>query len=1015
MAVSDNAASLLGISNENEFYAAHYLSEVFSGDIKDTLANWQAKADAEKEAGISQPYQMPFAQLKQIANAYFLARERGQKERNDSNRWSMQLEFSSKLLAALGFNMQPQQLLVSKDSELPVLLCYPNLDQPQLLVVCAFDVDKDGEDPLSLTLHKAQFEGNGPHLFKLAGNTWFDLINDVIFKLPEPPRWVMLISDRQLLLIDRYKWLQNRLLRFDLDEILGRKDDVTLKATAALLHQESLVPLEGNSLLDSLDENAHRHAFGVSEDLKYALREAIELLGNEAAEQLIERKDIAYTGKTALDPDQLSRECLRYMYRMLFLFYIEARPDLAYVPIQSEAYRKGYSLEALRDLEMVKLTSEDTLGENQVQAEAEIATLRPQVEEQNNKIKSLNTNLDGNDEQAGKRKELFQLEIAFREKAWKQKQKHDDYFQHAFTGVRGNQENFKSKVLQELTTNKAELHDLLSLKERAKTIYAANQQQATSLPTFNFDEISLLESNAILQKKIVGSQDVSIAALINQLGNADWVKQGLHFHDAANATCPFCQQPTSVQFSNELSQFFDGAYQADLQEVANLKSKYESVKNTVNAVIASVKQTNSEFLDNSLFSAEAGLLEDLLARNLQVILNKTQEPSRKLALESISDLTNKFVAHISAANTKIVEHNQIVSNIGNEKKQLTAQIWRFVLNELIEDISVYQIDKTHLESTIQGMERSFTAAQTRKREIEEQIKTLERLSTSIQPTKDEINSLLRTFGFTSFKLEVANELGQYKISRADGGDARKSLSEGEKTFITFLYFYSLIKGAQTAEGTSTNRIVVFDDPISSLDSDVLYIVSSLIKGVFEQVRTQSSNIKQVFVLTHNVYFHKEVSFNVSRPKDRTLNEESFWIVKKQTTGTVVERCLENPIKSAYELLWGEVKSANRSSQTLQNTLRRILENYFTMWGGLGKDEICNKFEGREKLICQSLFSWVNDGSHSIHDDLYVSYGEQTNSSYLEVFKEIFIRSRQQGHYNMMMGVENNENNEVVAA
>jgi len=655
-----------------------------------------------------------------------------------------------------------------------------------------------------------------------------------------------------------------------------------------------------------------------------------------------------------------------------------------------------------------------TLGENQVQAEAEISTLRPQVEEQINRIKGLNANLDGNDQQVGKRKELLELENAFREKAWRQKQKHDDYFQSAFTGVRGNQENFKSKVLHEITNNNTNLFDLEYLKAKAKTVYASNQQQANSLPIFNFEELLALESNTILLKPIVGSQDVSIAALINKLGNADWVKQGLHFHDEANGTCPFCQQPTSTEFANELRQFFDDAYQSDLQEVANLKSKYESAKNTVNAVIASIEQTNSEFLDNALFSAEAGLLEDLLARNLQVILNKIQEPSRKLILESITDLTLKLIKHITEANNKIVEHNQLVANIGSEKTQLTAQIWRFVLNELSEDITAYQSAKTRVQAAIQGMERSLTNALERKRVLEEQIKTLEKQSTSIQPTKDEINSLLRAFGFTSFKLELANEFGQYKICRADGVDARKSLSEGEKTFITFLYFYSLIKGAQTAEGTSTNRIVVFDDPISSLDSDVLYIVSSLIKGVFEQVRSQSSNIKQVFVMTHNVYFHKEVSFNVARPKDRELNEESFWIVKKQTTGTQVDRCPENPIKSAYELLWGEVKSANPSSQTLQNTLRRILENYFTMWGGLGKDEICNRFEGREKLICQSLFSWVNDGSHSIHDDLYVSYGEQTNASYLDVFKEIFNRAGQQGHYNMMMGVENNPEENAVA-
>ena len=73
-----------------------------------------------------------------------------------------------------------------------------------------------------------------------------------------------------------------------------------------------------------------------------------------------------------------------------------------------------------------------------------------------------------------------------------------------------------------------------------------------------------------------------------------------------------------------------------------------------------------------------------------------------------------------------------------------------------------------------------------------------------------------------------------------------------------------------------------------------------------------------------------------------------------------------------------------------------------MWGGKSKDEICDLFEGNEKLICQSLFSWVNDGSHSIHDDLYINHGNQTNESYLKVFKEVFIRSGQLGHYEMMV-------------
>ncbi len=136
----------------------------------------------------------------------------------------------------------------------------------------------------------------------------------------------------------------------------------TLKAAAALLHRDCLLPHDGQSLLDSLDDNSHKHAFAVSEDLKYALRESIELIGNEAIrylrdvfkDKLYDRPDDALAG-------QLGLECLRYMYRLLFLFYIEARPDLGYAPMDSETYRKGYSLEHLRDLELVRLTSEESL------------------------------------------------------------------------------------------------------------------------------------------------------------------------------------------------------------------------------------------------------------------------------------------------------------------------------------------------------------------------------------------------------------------------------------------------------------------------------------------------------------------------------------------------------------------------------------------------------------------------------------------------------------------------------
>jgi hypothetical protein len=95
----------------------------------------------------------------------------------------------------------------------------------------------------------------------------------------------------------------------------------------------------------------------VSGDLKYALRKSIELLGNEAIHWRRSKSEGVFKGKT--DADQLTLECLRYMYRLLFLFYIESRPDLGYAPMGSDVYRLGYSLESLRDMDTAELGSEE--------------------------------------------------------------------------------------------------------------------------------------------------------------------------------------------------------------------------------------------------------------------------------------------------------------------------------------------------------------------------------------------------------------------------------------------------------------------------------------------------------------------------------------------------------------------------------------------------------------------------------------------------------------------------------
>ena len=134
-----------------------------------------------------------------------------------------------------------------------------------------------------------------------------------------------------------------------------------------------------------------------------------------------------------------------------------------------------------------------------------------------------------------------------------------------------------------------------------------------------------------------------------------------------------------------------------------------------------------------------------------------------------------------------------------------------------------------------------------------------------------------------------------------------------------------------------------------------------------------------------------------------MNEETFWVVRKAGLVSKIERHESNPIKTSYELLWAEVRRQDTSKLTIQNTLRRILENYFKILGGVDPDKLCAMFEGKERLICKSLFSWVNDGSHFAHDDLYIAIDDATVDNYLNVFRAIFEKAEHLAHYRMMMG------------
>lgn len=360
------ALDLTGITNHNEYYSQHYLLALFEGDLKDVLARWE---QATSDHPDSEAHRPPPARLRSLASPYFRLHNRLSKLREPEARLTEQTRWLADWLIALGYTPQTSwRTLTPGGLRIPILASVDKpSDAPLLWVLPALaPADEPDQDPLTLTVVDAQYIGdpakNDARESLLRPNDktpWEEVITRHIFTLDEPPRWILLLSFGQICLLDRTKWPERRYLSFNLQEILNRKEEGTLRATAALLHRESICPADGFALLDSLDENSHRHAFSVSEDLKDAVRECVEMLANEAVYFMREvRKDAVFSSPDQNLERELTRGCLRYLYRLIFILYLEARPTLGYLPIKSDAYLDGYSLESLRDLEEAPLNTD---------------------------------------------------------------------------------------------------------------------------------------------------------------------------------------------------------------------------------------------------------------------------------------------------------------------------------------------------------------------------------------------------------------------------------------------------------------------------------------------------------------------------------------------------------------------------------------------------------------------------------------------------------------------------------
>lgn len=585
------------------------------------------------------------------------------------------------------------------------------------------------------------------------------------------------------------------------------------------------------------------------------------------------------------------------------------------------------------------------------------------------------------------------------ESTWEIKTKYsggDRILEFCIEGLKSN----KAKLfehLQKLTKpTEKPLKTIEEIKKETELISGEEAQRYSLLPEVKF-EVSIIESNQIFKKSIVGNENSTVAGLIKKLENADWVKKGIDFLDELEKTndesCPFCQEKTiSEAISNEIRGYFDQSYENALSDLKNLQSQYLKA---INLISPKSSYEDNPFLQEQFneFDAQYERLLDLAKRNENKIKTKINSPSQEQVLEDSALILGKVNIIIRSVNNKISEHNDKIDNKNNELERIKSEFWEIMRWNYDHVLASYESQKSSKDNEAKIENEKLEKVNSEIQRINSQIFEIQKTTVNVDSAIDNINTRLSDLGIDSFKV-VKHKENIYRIAR-DGELETDfhSLSEGEKTMISFLYFVERCKGKKSALDAANTRVVVIDDPISSLSHIYVFNVGQMIKSEF----FNSSSFEQVFVLTHSLYFFYELT--ETKKERRDIKQKLFRLIKN-SSGSILADMKYEEVRNDYQAYWSIVKDSNHQPALLANCMRNIVEYFF---GFVEKQDFGNVFQKGElkENKYQAFNRFMNRESHSFGQNIF-DYKEFDYSVFHEALKLVFKENGFLEHYETMM-------------
>jgi len=344
------------IQNIGDYFASNFFDEDFlpkvvakSGHAADDLKAFNSRLSALKD------------------RYYRYKRQYLEGRLRPKDRVKLTHEWHTLLLEALGYDARQayQQWLYLGDKQVaPVQLKLYRGDQPHLFVMEMQSMLKTGEATPPGIFEQVYETKLWENVFQIPEGAALtpDVLNESISEIflleqDQRPQYILLLGGNEVYLLHYEKWFRGSYLLFSIEELFAVVERNYYSLFFFLTGKDYLAPGSDIILMEQLDEDSHKSAYAVTQDLKEGIVHAVEALANEAV-HFMEKSGTLPEPLADDFAQHLKDDCLTIVYRLLFVFYAESRPDLDILPIEDAVYQRGYSLEALRDLEQAPLLSD---------------------------------------------------------------------------------------------------------------------------------------------------------------------------------------------------------------------------------------------------------------------------------------------------------------------------------------------------------------------------------------------------------------------------------------------------------------------------------------------------------------------------------------------------------------------------------------------------------------------------------------------------------------------------------